>query len=218
MGWKMAQYSSVRSQMRPGDVIAFSGKGDFSEIIKWATRAEVSHVGVVVQSKLYTDGQCEGEMQNQLVESTLSNGFSGVLLNWLSARLDSYDGEVWWLPLRRGSKPSMDINMFVKFILGQLGRPYDLPQAIRSAMDQLDNVPLIRALTYNKEDFAKFFCSELVAAGLEAGGLIKNVNSSEVTPIDLCMFNIFEDDYYQLKGDRKDIRGFNSLDPTGWGE
>lgn len=218
MGWKTDSYKNVREKMRPGDVIAFSGKGDFSEIIKWVTRAEVSHVGVVVQTMLVVNGKPEGEMQNQIIESTTTNGFSGVTLNWLSGRLDSYDGEVWWLPLRRNGPKPLDVGQFVKFLLGQVGRPYDLPQAIRSAMDQLDSVPLVRALTYNKEDFAKFFCSELVAAGLEAGGVVQNVNSSEVTPIDLCMFNIFEDDYCQLKGGRKDIRGFNSLNPTGWGE
>jgi cell wall-associated NlpC family hydrolase len=49
-------YLDARNKMRPGDVIAFSGKGNFSEIIKWATRASVSHVGVVLQSKLLIEG------------------------------------------------------------------------------------------------------------------------------------------------------------------
>lgn len=71
---------------------------------------------------------------------------------------------------------------------------------------------------YNIEDFSTFFCSELVAAGLEAGGAIKSINASEVTPIDLCMFSLYQPDYYQIKGKISEIRGFNSIDPEGWGK
>ena len=41
MGLKQAWYDEVRNMMRPGDIIAFSGKGDFSELIKWFTRSSV---------------------------------------------------------------------------------------------------------------------------------------------------------------------------------
>ena len=40
-------YKKARKLMQPGDVIAFGGKGHFSEIIKFATFSEVSHVGVI---------------------------------------------------------------------------------------------------------------------------------------------------------------------------
>ena len=52
MAWRRAEYKIVRKQMKPGDVIAFGGKGHFSEIIKWTTRGPVSHVGVILQSRL----------------------------------------------------------------------------------------------------------------------------------------------------------------------
>ncbi len=48
-----ANYQDIRAQIKPGDIIAFSGKGNFSEIIKWATKSEVSHVGVVYESKAF---------------------------------------------------------------------------------------------------------------------------------------------------------------------
>jgi hypothetical protein len=82
----------------------------------------------------------------------------------------------------------------------------------------MEDVPLVHRITRSEEDFSRFFCSELVAAGLEAGGAIQSLNASEVTPVDLCMFSIYEERYYQLKGGRKLIEGFNSLDPEGWGE
>ena len=57
-----------------------------------------------------------------------------------------------------------------------------------------------------------------MAAALEASGVLNNVNCSEVTPIDLCRFNVFSNDYYQLKGEEdKRIPNFNFMDPYGFG-
>jgi hypothetical protein len=112
----------------------------------------------------------------------------------------------------------MDKKKFYDFLIHQERKEYDMPQAVKSALDAFDRVPLVGRATHNQEDFSRFFCSELVAAALEVAGAIKSINASEVTPIDLCTFALYEDDYYQLKGDRKEIRGYNSTDPTGWGE
>jgi len=46
----IVDYQNVRSKMKPGDVIAFGGKGHFSEIIKFATFSNASHVGVILQN------------------------------------------------------------------------------------------------------------------------------------------------------------------------
>ncbi len=219
MGRIMAKYpDDVRKKMQPGDVIAFSGKGNFSEIIKWATRANVSHVGVILQSKLLIHGQPQDGMFNQIIESTSLNGFSGVSISRLSDRVETYPGEIWWLPLSEAARNRLNLKEFCDFLIHQEKKKYDLPQAIKSALDAFDRVSLMGSLTYNIEDFSSFFCSELVAAGLEAGGVIESLNASEVTPVDLCMFNIYQHDYYQLKGDAKDIRGYNSLSPEKWGE
>ena len=48
-------YQDARSMMKPGDVIAFGGKGHFSDLIKFATRSDVSHVGVVLQTRVVED-------------------------------------------------------------------------------------------------------------------------------------------------------------------
>ena len=86
-----------------------------------------------------------------------------------------------------------------------------------SALDTLDSLPIVSNLTYNKEDLTKLFCSELIAAGLRAGGAIKNINPSEVTPMDICQFNIYKDSYYQILGKKKAIPQFNTKSPEGWG-
>jgi hypothetical protein len=69
----------------------------------------------------------------------------------------------------------------------------------------------------NREDFSKFFCSELAAGALERAGAITEISASEVTPIDLCSFQLFQEDYFQLKGEPKPIRGYNTVDPIRWG-
>ena len=159
-------YQDVRSKMKAGDVIAFSGKGDFSEIIKLVTRSGVSHVGVILQSKLLIDNDPQSGFLNQIIESTSLNGFSGVSINRLSDRVDTYDGEMWWLPLRQDIYDAMDKKKYYDFLLHQEHKEYDAVQAVKSALDILDKI----GITYNTEDFSKFFCSELVAASLEASG------------------------------------------------
>jgi hypothetical protein len=215
---KQAEYSEVRSKMQPGDIIAFSGKGNFSELIKWSTRSTVSHVGIVLQSKLLIGDSPQPGFFNQVIESTSLNGFSGVAISRLSDRVATYDGELWWLPLGKEARARLKFKEFYDFLLHQERKPYDLPQAVRSALDALDSIPLLNKATLNVEDFSGFFCSELAAAGLEAGGVISSINASEVTPIDLCMFDVYGKNYYQIKGKRKLIKGHNTLSPEGWGQ
>ena len=71
-------------------------------------------------------------------------------------------------------------------------------------------------ITRNQEDFEKFFCSELVVGALEKGSVLADINASEVTPIGLCRFNIYCNNYVQFKGKKKSIFGFNSSDPAKW--
>lgn len=216
MSFNVITYEEARDKMQPGDVIAFSGKGNVSEIIKLFTKSGVSHVGVVYKTKQVNDSDPNRYM-NTLMESTSLDGFSGVIMTLLSDRIKHYDGNLWWLPLSQASRNKLDLAKFFDFLVKQEGKAYDTKQAIKSALDALDDAPFLKDITYNKEDFSKFFCSELVAAALEDAGVIRNVNSSEVTPIDLCTFRIYETDYYQLKGMDAPIKGFNSVEPDGWG-
>ncbi|SHH63657.1 hypothetical protein [Ferrimonas marina] len=212
------QYADARPEMRPGDVIAFGGKGHFSEIIKLGTLSDVSHVGVILQTKIPTEDEADTRFFNQIIESTSLHGFNGVQINRFSDRLAAYEGELWWLPLRKEIREGrFDQKAFYDFLFNQARerKGYDMPQAIRSALDALDQLPFgADGPTYNREDFSRFFCSELVAAGLEMAGAVGAVNASEVTPIDLCRWGIYEDTYYQLKGDPgKSISRFNTVTP-----
>lgn len=218
MSMQYQSYSAIRSEVKPGDIIAFGGKSEFSDIIKWATRSVVSHVGIIMQSQLVIGGTTQGDTMNQLIESTSLNGFSGVTINRLSDRIAQYEGEIWWLPLAGVVREKLDLKQFCAWCLKQERKPYDMPQAVKSAVDATDKVPILGRATHNIEDFAKFFCSELAAGALEVGGAIPRINASEVTPVDLCSFNIYASNYVQIKGVEKPIRTYNRFDPTGWGE
>jgi hypothetical protein len=219
MAMKQLSYEKARPRMKPGDVIAFGGKGHLSELIKFATLATVSHVGVILQTKVVDDDT--DRFFNQIIESTSLHGFNGVTVSRFSDRLASYPGELWWLPLRRRLwKEKFDQKAFYNFLFNQAKerKEYDLPQAIGSALDALDQLPFgVHGPGHNTEDFSRFFCSELVAAGLEAAGAVPTINASEVTPIDLCRWKIYEPEYYLLQGDpSKTISRYNTLNPKDW--
>ena len=204
---KRAKYEEVRHLMKPGDVIAFGGKGHFSEIVKFATFSQVSHVGVILQTKIVDDDS--DRHFNQIIESTSLDGFNGVNVSRFSDRLSTYDGELWWLPLHNLVRDTFNTKDFFNFLFNHAKNrtPYDTPQAIKSALDLLDKYS---SLTRNTEDFGKMFCSELVAAGLEIAGAIPPINASEVTPIELCRWSIY-DRCVQISGEDMEISRFNSI-------
>lgn len=206
---KKMTYDAARDHMMPGDVVAFGGRGSFAELIKFGTRSDVSHVAVVLKTEIL--GNSSGRYFNLLVESTGSNGVATVRFSDL---VRDYEGEIWWLPLNEELRDERFFETaFFDFLFHQVrqGKAYDLPQALRAALDSLDT---LHGPGYNRQDFARFFCSELIAAAFEASGLVGGVNASEVTPIELCSWNIYAPAYVHLKGSmRKRIRDFNSLEP-----
>jgi hypothetical protein len=209
---KIIPYETIRSKIQAGDVIAFGGSSHFSSIIKLAIRAEVSHIGVILQAQV--NDKSGGQRVNDIIDSTSRQG---VAISRLQDRVAEYDGEVWWLPLRQDLRQKFfDQQAFYQFLSGQEGKKYDRRQAAGSVIDFFDQLPFgFHGPGYNKEDFTRFFCSELVAAGLKIAKVIPmRINASEVTPIDICRWNIYEPEYYLLKGNpAKQISGYNSLEP-----
>ena len=217
----LSPYSEVRDQMLPGDVIAFGGKGHFSEIIKAVTRAPVSHVGIIrhVQMRSDFDGLSVGDGRyfNEVCESTQVGDFTGVTTGQLSKRLTAYDGEVWWCPLGEKARALFNERAYFDWIFGKEGVKYDIAQAIQAGLDSLDDIPIVGRVTSAKRDYSKLFCSELVAAALIAAGVLPAaINPSEVTPIDLVRMAIYEATPVQLKPSGEgavavQIPGYNSV-------
>ena len=214
MAMERTLYKQVCERMKPGDIVAFSGRSRFSRLIRLTTRAVVSHVGII----------CQTENSVEIIESvtfaqdrTSAEEVEGVRYNDMHKRVTDYDGFVWWLPLSEDSRASLNQKKMVEFLQTTEGKKYDMPQAIKAALDIIEENPFFDLSTYNQEDFDAFFCSELVAAALRAGGVIETINPSEVTPSNLCSFKLFAEDYYQLKGRRKEIDDYNQNNPEGFG-
>lgn len=212
-----SSYHDVCSRIQPGDVVAFSGKTHFSHVIKWATSSSVTHVGIVGEVAAEVT-ECGERVVVDLIESTFQHRdpvtgakVGGVIRNRLCQHLDHYDGNIWWLPLAERVRSRLNMEVFAAFLRNQLGKAYDATQALKSALDVADEVGWLARFSANEEDLTRLFCSELAVAALEAGGVVGGINASEVTPVELCQFRLFSDDYHLIKGAAGEIEGFNSI-------
>lgn len=193
----------LRDQMQPGDIIAFGGKTQFSQVIKWFTGSPVSHVAILLKTQR-PEAKGDG-YYNQIIESTVKDDRSGVIVSKLSRAVKQYEGEIWWLPLNPAIRKNLNLDRYFDWLEKQEGKKYDMGQLIPCALDFLG------PLTKTQEDYEKLFCSELVVGALKAGGAIpEKINASEVTPADLMGWKIYADTYVQLKGKRTEISALNT--------
>lgn len=203
-----AAYDTVRPQMRVGDVIAFGGHGFISGTIKLFTRYPVSHVGTVL-------GASE-EGRVGLIESTTLADKKGVQVNYLSERIATYDGNVWWLPLCGETRAKTDWDRFVAFLCDYEKKhvSYDYRQCFRMVLAPLAHVPSMGILR-NHEDLKRVFCSELVAAAYEySGALPFGTDASDVAPADLCQMP-FYGGVAQLKGPATELPRVGIVNQNG---
>lgn len=209
--------NKIFEQIQTGDVIAFGGNTLFSKWTKLTTNSVVTHVAIVNSVK-FNKGAEELSIV-ELLEATMYKDKFCVMLNPLNARMENYSGDIWWLPLNHQCKTKLTKNrkIFDRFVSRELGKEYDIGQLYGSAVDWFDDIKWLKWLSFNSEDTEKWFCSELIVGLLAATSVINNVHAAEVTPIDICRFNIFEDNYFLLSGRATEIEGFNSISPTNFG-
>lgn len=215
---KLSSYGDVREHILPGDIIAFGGKGLFSRWAKLTTSSSVSHVAMVVRTQIFDSNS--PHFFNKLFEATRFIGDVGVHTSRLSYKVLSEKGDIWWLPLSQEKRALLQQNYasLIAFLLEQDGKPYDISQLYGAATDFWDRHPRLRRFTFNRFNGNKWFCSELVAQALNTTGITDNVNPSEVTPIDICQFNLYADTYVQIKGRHKEIEGFNTKPSLNFGQ
>lgn len=159
----------------PGDVLAYSGKGRASRVIKYFTLSRISHAGIVYDS-------------TTIVESTSLRGFTGVVKHPITD-LGAYEGRVWRLRLIPELREDLDVARLQSFLDGQVGKDYDHRQAALSGIDWF----WWKSFT-TERDFSKWFCSELVTVALAEQGLLSGIqNPSETTPADLWRWPLWED-------------------------
>jgi hypothetical protein len=182
-------YESVRFRMKTGDVIAFSGKGAFSNIIKWRFGTDCSHVAIVYSEEVGSFGKVvmivESTTLTTLADAQTGDLVKGVQLHFLSKRLDSYDGDAWWVPLKEPLSEQGERKMCAWLRKTHDQRiPYDTAQAIGAGINFWDSI------LENDPDFSKLFCSELVARALQIAGVVdEDVNPSETAPSEVVAFD-----------------------------
>lgn len=177
-------YEKVRYQMKVGDLIAFSGKSRVSNLIKWKTKTDISHVGMVY------DTDIAGKWRVELIESTSISDLKdphkgryvkGVQRNYLSDVIKAYDGQVYWMPLKlrltSGKQAAMISWLFTQW---QNEVDYDTKGAIKAGLKIIELLGIER-----QPDFSTLFCSEMVARAYQIAGLLDtNINASRETPAD----------------------------------
>lgn len=194
-------YRSLRDQIRPGDVIAFSGNGFIPGAIRFCTHSPISHLGVVFETG-------EGpDCRIQICESTVLAKKHGVQFNYLSERIEEYDGAALWLPLSAKSLWALDIEKMRAFLKSKDGQPYDGRGLVAFITRAIPGLGLI----LHHGAAGAWFCSELIAAAFQSGGLVHGLEADEVNPQRICECSIYEK-YVQLVGEKLIvIRNFNRL-------
>jgi hypothetical protein len=196
---KLDSYNIIKDYINSGDVLAFSGKGRISSIIKIATCSSISHVGMA----LWMDGELYSAESTTLsnVQDISGEFRKGFQIVKMDDRIANYDGKAW---LARLHEPLADHEELVlkSFLLKchKQRIQYDTVQAIEAGVD----CKFVEWVKYKlhikkKNDLTRVFCSEIAAAALEqVGRLDQNVDASELTPKDVVKLSCFEKGLYKL--------------------
>ena len=189
-------YSEIRPQIRTGDIVLFSGTGDLSQWIKRLCRSRWSHVG-----RCLTAGEddivllWESTTLSNLIDLDTNKRKGGTQVVALSDRINSYDGEIAIRHLHPHITPEQNARLF-ELRRAFIGRDYQksLIELLRSVFDGIAGK--------NKSNLNDLFCSELVAAGDIAMGLLDEALDppNEYTPanydvgglVDQRMTDVFE--------------------------
>jgi hypothetical protein len=178
--------------MKPGDIIAFSGKDLPAQVVKLATKSPYVHVAIVIwvdQRAQHNDGILIAESHIDISLPSVGTGDRrlGVQFQWLSDRLATQPGPIWWIPLAAAMNPESEGRLRHWLQLTEEQRvPYDFKQAIGVGLGSLGFG------SFNREDDAAYFCSELVVRSLqEAGVLDRQINPASKTPADVIQMACF---------------------------
>ncbi len=180
-------------------MLAFGGTDLPSDMVKLATRSCFVHVAIVFStdlpnaSKKLDEGASQADsiliMESHVDASLPSVGTGkctlGVQMQWLSQRLKTYDGKLWWASLKTPLTAEGIATMQTwlrKMEAQQI--PYDFTQAIEVGV-----AAFTRTQRDHLTDYSALFCSELVAVSLQlAGALDSEINASAQTPADVMQF------------------------------
>jgi hypothetical protein len=150
-------YCAVKDQMKTGDLLQWQSDSLVGGIIRWKTGSDVNHSSMVIRLSEY-----EGEERRRFHTEAMERG---VYPNLLSARLDTFKGKVWWLPLKDEWDPKrVGIG---RRLTEMWGREYDYGSLFRQLMGAVN------------ADGKQLFCSEACYLALGFTGAAPNPGEME---------------------------------------
>ena len=177
------KYEDIRSSLKTGDIVLFSGNKGIAPFIRLCTRSKWTHVGMV-----YKRGEdiflWESTKIGKVVDSEMGKKINGVQLPLLSERIRRFPGEVAIRPISREIDEDM-VRKLYDFRQKVKGKKYD-NNTITLLMAAYDGIFIPEEFVPDaSNDLSSFFCSELIAATYQKIGLIPSKPPpSEYTPAD----------------------------------
>ena len=180
------KYEDIRSHLKTGDILLFSGKGGISDGIKFFTVSKWSHVGMVYKLDNPLDPKGSVFCWESTTLSDIRDVDSGKLTKGvqrveLSRRVERCFSSGYEISIRPLSKALTD-NMILAlndFRHEISGHPYEKNkiELLRSVYDGI--------FGNSREDLSSLFSSELLAEAYQRMGLLKDIPpSNEYTPKD----------------------------------
>ena len=182
----MPTYDQLQGSLKTGDLVLFSGKSTFSNLIKLASGGKWSHVGLVLVEPDRPDEPLLWEATTLCDVPDVEVGAvePGIQLVPLRARVERYDGEVTCRALNRPLGEEQIARLTAaRGALGRRafeGRKLELARAVYDGPGGASR----------REDLSTVYCAELVAEAYQAMGLLpewpEGLPSNEYVPLDFC--------------------------------
>lgn len=178
---KRNKYDDIRSQLKTGDIILFSGTQGFSSVIKFFTRSPWSHIGIVCVLKKWDMVAVWESTTEAQFDMATRRVTTGVQLNPLSTRLRAFKGEMAVRQLQGVELTEEEIKTLIQLRKELKGRAYETNKfsLLQSAYDGVARIGAAQ------EDLSSLFCSELVAEAYQRLNLLDvSLPSAEYVPAD----------------------------------
>lgn len=134
----ITEYDAIKDQMKTGDLLQWRSNSLLGAAIRWKTKSNVNHSSLIIRLAEY-----EGLERRRYTTEALEHG---IVLNFLSRRLEQFDGEVWWYQLNdTWNHARQEIGADA---LSMVGIPYDYKSLFYQLIGKVS------------ADARKLFCSE----------------------------------------------------------
>jgi hypothetical protein len=194
-------------QFLAGDIIAWAGSGEVSELIEKFSGG-LSHVAWVIDPSIPVDGQPQTE--TCIFESTVTPGHSGPQINRLSAAQATYPtgSRSWKLSMADHIRGFLDwptlLDVMTRMLHGVSYNYLELGEYVLRDLPFISYLPQIREANSHEA-----VCSEALADLLRAGGL-PGLNPPLISPAIFASLRIYSG-IEQLTGPPASIRGFSTF-------